>query len=65
MRSKIMNCPIEYDDDVERRITHPLLLPKYEPDKGVVSLEKNTIEKAIVNCGVEVQMMPYVRVILV
>ena len=33
MRSKIMNCLIEYDDDVERRLTHPLLLTKYESDK--------------------------------
>ena len=55
MRSKIMNCPVEYNNDVERRLTHHLLLPKYKPDKGVVSLEKNTIEKAVVNCGVEVR----------
>ena len=55
MRSKIMNCPVEYDNDVERWLTHHLLLPKYESDKGVVSLEKNTIEKAVVNCGVEVR----------
>ena len=55
MRSKIMNCPIEYDNDVERRLTHPLLLPKYESDKRVVGLEKNTMEKAVVNCEVEVR----------
>ena len=47
-----MICPVEYDDDVERRLTHHLFLPKYESDKGVVSLEKNTMEKAVVNCGV-------------
>ena len=47
-----MNCPIEYGDDVERRLTHPLLPPRYESDKGVVSLEKNTMEKGVVNCGV-------------
>ena len=50
-----MNCPVEYDDDVERRLTHHLLLPKYKSDKGVVSLEKNTIGEAVVNCGVEVR----------
>ena len=50
-----MNCPVEYDDDVERRLTHHLLLPKYESDRGLVSLEKNTMEKAVVNCGVEVR----------
>ena len=50
-----MNCPVEYDDEVERRLTRHLLLPKYESYKGVVSLEKNTIEKAVVNCGVEVR----------
>ena len=55
MRSKIMNCPVEYDNDVERRLTHHLLLPKYKSDKGVVSLEKNTMEKIVVNCGVEIR----------
>ena len=50
-----MNCPVECDDDVERQLTHHLLLPKYESDKGVVSLDKNTLEKAVVNCGVEVR----------
>ena len=50
-----MNCPVEYDNDVERWLTHHLLLPKYESEKGVVSLEKNTMEKAVVNCGVEVR----------
>ena len=54
MRIKMMNCPID-DDDVERRLTHPQLLPKHESDKGVVSLEKNTMEKAVVNCGVEIR----------
>ena len=49
---KIMNCLIEYNDDVEHRISHPLLMPKYKSDKRVVSLEKNTMEKAVVNGGV-------------
>ena len=47
-----MNSPIEYDDDVERRNTHPLLMSYYKSDRGVVSLEKNTMEKSVVNCGV-------------
>ncbi len=29
-RSHLMNIPINYDDDVERSKTHPLLLPKDE-----------------------------------
>ena len=46
-----MNCPIEYNNDIERRLTHHLLLPKYESDKGVVNLEKNKMKKVVVNCG--------------
>ena len=38
MRSKIMGCEIDYDDDVERRKTHPNLLPRVKP-QGVVSKE--------------------------
>ena len=38
MRSKIMGCEIDYDDDVERRRTHPSLLPRVKP-QGVVSKE--------------------------
>ena len=30
LRSEIMGISVEYDDDVERRQTHPLLLPKLE-----------------------------------
>jgi hypothetical protein len=29
-RSILMNVPINYDDNVERRLTNPLLLPKDE-----------------------------------
>ena len=28
MRSNFMNCTVDYDDDAERRATHPDLLPK-------------------------------------
>ena len=31
-RSYLMNVPIEYDDDVERRLTHPALLDKGDDD---------------------------------
>ena len=38
MRSKIMGCNIEYDDNVERRNTHPSLLPRAK-EQGVISKE--------------------------
>ena len=38
MRAKIMGCEIDYDDNVERRKTHPSLLPSVKP-QGVVSKE--------------------------
>ena len=28
MRSNLMNCPVDYDDDAEREATHPDLLPE-------------------------------------
>ena len=28
MRSNLMNCPVDYDDDAERQAMHPDLLPK-------------------------------------
>ena len=31
MRSKLMNCAVEYDDAAEAAITHPDLLPKVDP----------------------------------
>ena len=33
MRAEVMGISVEYDDDKERRGTHPLLLPKIEPDR--------------------------------
>ena len=51
-----MNCLVENNDDIERRITHPLLMSRYKSDKGVVNLVKNTMEKAVVNCGVSKTM---------
>ena len=30
MRGQVMGIPEDYDDDVERRRTHPLLIPKIE-----------------------------------
>ena len=29
----MMGVPVEYDDDVERRNTHPMLLPKIENER--------------------------------
>ena len=36
MRSKLMGVPVDYDDDKERRSTHPKLLPEAELE-GVIS----------------------------
>ena len=36
-RHHMMGVPINYDDDVERRRTHVLLLPKVEPVRMTVS----------------------------
>ena len=51
-RRKIMSYLVDYDDDVERRLTHPILMPKFEADTGVVSLVKSTMKKAVVDCNV-------------
>ena len=32
-RSHLMNVPIEYDNDVERRLTHPALLDKGDDEQ--------------------------------
>ena len=32
-RHEMMGVPVEYDDDVERRNTHPMLLPKDENER--------------------------------
>ena len=43
-RHQMMGIPIEYDDDVERRRTHPLLLPEVEAE-GVSQADSDLIEK--------------------
>ena len=51
MRAEMMGIPVEYDDDVERRRTHPLLLPKDEANVVSVTdgeiLEKMEIIKRV------------------
>ena len=39
-RHHMMGVPINYDDNVERRRTHALLLPKVEPVRMTVSDER-------------------------
>ena len=37
LRAQLMNCPVDYDDEAERKLTHPGLLPKeesYGPPQG-------------------------------
>ena len=33
----MMGVPVDYDDDVERKRTHPMLLPKIEPKRMTAS----------------------------
>ena len=51
MWSEVMGVPIEYDNDVERRHTHPLLMPKIEseqiPVKDREVLERLAIVKRV------------------
>jgi hypothetical protein len=46
-RSHIMNCPINYDDDLERRNTHESLLPKEEGKQDLSEKDRDTIRKAV------------------
>ena len=41
---QMMGVPIEYDDDVERRRTYPLLLPEVEAE-GVSQGDSDMLEK--------------------
>ena len=46
-RHKMTGVPVDYDDDVERRNTHPLLLPKIETAR-VSQADGDLLEKAAV-----------------
>ena len=39
-RHHMMGVSVDYDDDVERKRTHPMLLPKIEPERITVSGEE-------------------------
>ena len=43
-RSEMMGVPVEYNDDVEQRRTHPLLLPKIETER-LSLLDGDILEK--------------------
>ena len=43
-RSEMMGVPVENDDDVERRRTHPLLILKTDTDR-VLLTDDNILEK--------------------
>ena len=51
-RGEVMGVPVDYDDDVERRNTHPLLLPAREAERISVTdgeiLEKVGVFKSVV-----------------
>ena len=46
-RSHLMNVPIEYDDDVERRLTHPALLDKGDDDDVIIPPLDQKQQKAV------------------
>ena len=43
MMAHLMNFPINYDDDKERRKTHPFLMPKIEAGTKGGELKKNSV----------------------
>ena len=45
MRDQVMGISEDYDDDVERRRTHPLLLPKIESER-LSAIDGEVLEKA-------------------
>ena len=47
MRGEVMEVPEEYDDDVERRRTHPLLMPNVESERILVA-DGEILEKAAI-----------------
>ena len=44
MRGEVMGVSAEYDDDVERRRTHPLLMPKIESER-ILAADGEILEK--------------------
>ena len=40
-RAELIRCPLDYDNNVEHRRTHPNLLPKIEADTAGGIVEKN------------------------
>jgi hypothetical protein len=47
MRGMLMNIPEDYDDDVERRLTHPDLLPKFDAENPTGSHDRATLSTAV------------------
>ena len=47
MRGHVMGISEDYDDDVERRLTHPLLLPKIESER-LLAIYGEVLEKAAI-----------------
>ena len=47
MSAQLMNCPINYNEDEERRKTHHLFLPKIVNSTKVKELKKNPIEDSM------------------
>ena len=47
MRGEVMGIPEDYDDDVERRRTHPLLMPKVESER-IPAADGEVLEKVAI-----------------
>ena len=46
-RAHVMNCPVEYDDDEERRRTHPALLPKDDAPEEVSETLTHAVKESM------------------
>ena len=48
-RGHLMNVPMNYDDEAERLLTHPLLLPKEDKSETMSTADKNVLKKTTNN----------------
>ena len=46
-RGKLMNVPEDYDDDVERELTHPKLLPREDDEDLIHPVDRAILKKAV------------------
>ena len=47
MTARIMGCDVDYDDDEERKRTHPKLLPPPKPEGVISESDAKVLEEAV------------------